>query len=143
VVAQGHRAGVSISGEKHVSVKLPKSWPPLARAVLLDAARFFYHEMSEPFPVYDVNMERAIEYVNRELARRQRELYEEASSKWIDRWESGRLDAEMKRAIDETYGRLRRGERAIRPRRAAAKKRSAQLDRDIAQSIAERVERGR
>lgn len=124
-----------------MSAKLSKSWPPIARDILLDAARFFYREMSEPFPVYDVNMERAIEYANRELARRQREIYDEASSKWINRWESGRLDAEMKRAIDETYGRLRRGERAIRPRRAAAKKKSAQLDRDIAQSIAERAER--
>ncbi len=116
-----------------------KSWPPTARDVLLDAARFFYREMNEPFPVYDVNMDRAIEYANRELDRRQREIYEEASDRWINRWESGQLDAEMKKAIDEMYGQLRRGERAIRPQSVKkAKKRGAKLDADIAQALAER-----
>jgi hypothetical protein len=36
---------------------LPKSWPPIARQILLDAARYFYREMNEQFPVYDVNIE--------------------------------------------------------------------------------------
>jgi hypothetical protein len=97
-----------------MSDKLPKSWPSTARHIVLEAARFFYREMNEPFPVYDVNMERAIEYANRELERRDREIREEASSKWIDRWESGQLDAEMQKAIDATYGKLRRAERGIR-----------------------------
>ena len=126
-----------------MSAKPLKSWPPIARDILLDAARYYYSAMNEPFPVPNVAMEHAIEYANRELERRQREIYEEATSRWIHRWESGQLDAEMKLAIDEMYGRLRRGERAIRPRRGAAnaakKKSPAQLDAEIAQAIAERV----
>ncbi len=121
-----------------MSDKLPKSWPSTARHILLDAARYFYREMNEPFPVYDVNMERAVEYANRELERRQREIYEEASPRWIDRWESGQLDAEMKKAIDATYGSLRRAERGIRSHAVVKKKSSAQLDAEIAQVLSER-----
>jgi hypothetical protein len=106
--------------------KLPKSWPPTARHILLDAARFFYREMNEPFPVYDVNMEHAVEYANRELEGRQREIYEEASLRWINRWESGQLDAEMKKAIGATYGNLRRAERGLRSH-ATVGKRAAEV----------------
>jgi hypothetical protein len=118
-----------------VSYKLPKSWPPIGRHIVLDAARFFYREMNEPFPVYDVNMDRAIEWANRELETRQREVREEASPRWIDRWESGELDAEMKKAIDAFYGSLRRAEHPIR---SHAKKRPAQLDAEIAQALRRR-----
>jgi hypothetical protein len=97
-----------------VTPKLPKSWPPIARDVLLDAARYYYREMNDPFPVSDVIMERTIAYANRELETRQREIYEEASSRWIKRWESGQLDAEMKKAITAAYGSLRRAERGLR-----------------------------
>lgn len=31
--------------------KLPKSWPSTARDILLDAARYYYREMKEPWPV--------------------------------------------------------------------------------------------
>jgi len=117
------------------STKLPKSWPPTARHVLLEATQFFYRQMNEPFAVYDVHMDEAIEWVNKELERRQSEIYEEASSRWVDKWESGKLDAEMKKAIAETYGRLRRAERAIRSH-STAKKRSRQLDAEIAQALA-------
>lgn len=117
-----------------------KSWPPTARHILLDAARWFYSQMNEPWPVYDVEMDNAIEYANRELEKRQREIYEEATSRWINRWESGQLDAEMKKVIDETYGRLRRGERGIRSQSTGKKKKKspARLDAEIAQAIAER-----
>jgi hypothetical protein len=138
-----------------MSAKLPKSWPPIARDVLLDAAQFFYREMNAPFPVYDVNMDRAIEYANRELEGRQREIREEASSRWIHRWESGQLDAEMKKAIDATYGRLRRAERGLRSharvsatstrlvrkqlgRVTVRKKSPRQLDAEIAQTLSGR-----
>lgn len=120
------------------SGKLPKSWPSTVRHVVLDAARFFYREMNEPFPVYDVNMERAIEYANRELERRHREIREEASSRWIDRWESGQFDADMTKAIEETYGRLRCAERGIRPRAGARKKSRRQLDAEIAHALKQR-----
>jgi hypothetical protein len=110
-----------------MGTKLPKTWPPIARDVLLDAAQFFYREMNEPFPVYDVNMDRAIEYANRELEGRQREIREEASSRWIHRWESGQLDAEMKKAIDATYGRLRRAERGLRSHAQVIRKSAAEV----------------
>jgi len=61
------------------------------------------------------------------LEGRPREIYEEAASKWIDRWEHGQLDA-------KTYGRLRRAERAIRSH-STAKKRLRQLDAEIAQAL--------
>jgi len=117
---------------------LPKSWPPIARRVLLDAARYYYRQMSEPFPVPDVAMERAIEWANRELDARDREVREEASDRWIDRWESGQLDAEMKKAIEATYGQLRRAERGIRSHGAPRKKR---LDAEIAEVLAKKAAR--
>lgn len=120
------------------SSKLSKSWPPTARRIVLDAARYFYRQMNEPFAVYDVYMDEAIEFANRELERRRSEIYEEASDKWIDKWESGKLDAEMKNAIDETYGRLRRAERGIRSRSSVKKKNSRQLDAEIAQVLGRR-----
>lgn len=116
------------------SAKLPKSWPPTARHILLKATQFFYRQMNEPFAVYDVHMDEAIEYANRELEAQQNYIYEEASPRWIDKWESGKLDAEMKKAVDETYGRLRRAERGIRSH-STAKKRPRQLDAEIAQAL--------
>ena len=118
------------------SAKLPKSWPPVARDILLDAARLYYREMKEPWPVPDVIMNRAVDWANEELDARQEEIYEDASSGWIDRWESGKLDAEMRRAIEETYRRLSRAESGIRPRAGARKKSPRQLDAEIAQAIA-------
>lgn len=120
------------------STKLPKSWPPIARDILVDAARNYYREMKDPWPVPDVIMERAIEWANKEIDTRQREIYEDASSRWINRWESGKLDAEMRRAIEETYRRLSRAESAIRPRAGARKKSARQLDTEIAQSLSEK-----
>jgi hypothetical protein len=123
-----------------MSAKLSKSWPPTARHILLDAARYFYRQMNEQFAVYDAAMDDAIEWANREMEARQKEIYEEASSRWINRWESGKLDAEMRRAIDEMYGRLRRGERSIRPRSRVQKKTPpAQLNADIARVLAKRT----
>ena len=118
-----------------MSAKLPKSWPPTARHILLEAAQAFYRGMNEPFPVYDVEMERAIEYANEQLVRRESEIYEEASDQWVDRWESGKLDDEMKEAIAATYAKLRRAERGIRSRAGARKKTPRQLDAEIAQAI--------
>ena len=118
-----------------MSAKLPKSWPPIAQRIVLDAARYYYQEMNEPFPVPDVAMEHAIEYANRELERRDREVREEASDRWIDKWERGSLDADLKKVIDETYGRLRRAERGIRSRSGARKKSAAQLDVEIARAL--------
>jgi hypothetical protein len=117
-----------------MSAGLPKSWPPIARRILLDAARYYYQQMSEPFPVSDVAMDNAIEWANRELDARDREVREEAGSRWINRWESGQLDAEMKKAITATYGQLRRAERGIRSG-GVKKKSRAQLDADIAESL--------
>jgi hypothetical protein len=114
---------------------LSKSWPSIARDVLVDAARYYYREMKEPFPVPDVIMEQAIERANREFERRDRELREEASDRWIDRWESGKLDAEMADAIRETYDRLNRAERTLKPK----KKNRRQLDADIAASLAKKT----
>lgn len=118
---------------------LPKSWPPVARHVVLDAARYYYRQMSEPFPVSDVAMEKAIEWANRELDARDREVREEAGARWIDRWERGQLDIEMKKAIEATYGQLRRAERGIRSRTGTKKKSPRQLDADIAESLAKKT----
>lgn len=115
---------------------LPKSWPPTARDIVLDAARYYYRQMKEPWAVADVEMDSAIEWANQELVRREREIYEEASARWINRWEKGALDVEMKRAIEETYRRLSGAERAIRPRSGATmKKSSRQLEAEIAEVL--------
>ena len=121
-----------------MTTKLPKSWPPIARDILLDAARYYYREMKEPWPVPEVIMERAIEWASKEIAGREREIYEDASARWINRWESGTLEPEMKRAIEETYRRLSRAETAIRPRAGARKKTGRQLDTEIAQALSAR-----
>lgn len=123
------------------TASLPKSWPATARDIVLDAARFFYRQMNEPFAVYDVHMDEALEYVNREIDKQRRYIYEEASDRWINRWESGQTDAEVKKAIDATYGKLRRAERGIRPRSVssgARKKSGRQLDVEIAHALKQR-----
>lgn len=94
--------------------------------------------MSEPWAVYDVEMETSIEWANKQLDSRRRELVEEASPRWIDRWDHGDHDETMRKAIDATYGKLRRAERGIR-RSGARKKTSRQLDADIAQSLSSRA----
>ena len=121
-----------------MSTKLPKSWPATARDILLDAARDYYREMNEPWPVPDVIMERVIMEANEKIEARRQEIYEEASDRWIDRWEHGKLDDEMKRAIEETYARLSRAERGIRSRTSARKKSPRQLDAEIAQAISKK-----
>ena len=85
-------------------MKLSTSWPDIARDVLIEAARYYYQQMREPFPVPDVAMASSIAWASDELARRDREIREEASERWIDRWESGALDAEMQRAIESPIG---------------------------------------
>lgn len=121
---------------------LRKDWPPTARRIVLDAAQLFYRDMNEPFPVFDVNMELALERANSEISRRQAEIYEEAGVPWINRWESGKLDAEMRKAIDSTYGRLRRAERGLRSY-ATIRKTSAEMDRDIAEALASQPKRSK
>jgi hypothetical protein len=110
------------------------SWPPIARDIVLDAARYYYQQLTEPFPVPDVAMDHAVAWANSEIEDRQDLIYEEASPRWIDRWGRGQLDAVMRAAIAETYAQLRRAERS-RPR---TKKSSAVLDAEIAQAIAAR-----
>ena len=117
--------------------QVAKSWPSTARDVLIDAARYYYQQMKAPWPVPDAIMDRAIDWAHQEIARRAKEIFEEASSRWINRWERGAIDAEMKRAIEETYRRLSRAESAIRPRAGARKKSARQLDAEIAQVIAQ------
>lgn len=119
-----------------MSEKLLASWPPIAREAVLDAARYYYQLMSEPFPVPDVAMDQAVEWASREIVDRWRDLEDEATERWIDRWESGQLDAPMRQAIEKTYGKLRRGERGLRA--GARRKSSKQLDVEIAQSLAAR-----
>lgn len=115
---------------------LPKSWPSTAQRIVLDAARYYYQQMNEPFPVPDAAMDKAIEWANRELDRQDREVREEASDRWIRRWESGQFDVDMKKAIEDAYGKLRRAERGLRSRAGARKKRPAQLDAEIASALA-------
>jgi len=92
-------------------------WPPTARDILVDAARFYHREMTDQWPVPEVAMERAIEYAERELYSHSNILYAEAGSRWINRWESGQLEAEMKRAIGKMYQRMRLAEKVIAPKR--------------------------
>jgi hypothetical protein len=122
-----------------VSAKLPKSWPETVQRIVLDAARWYYQQVNEPFAVPDAVMDEAIEYAVREIEANQRYIYEEASTRWINRWESGQFEADMRKAIGEMHGRLRRAERGLRPRAAGAtKKRASQLDAEIAQALGSR-----
>ena len=125
-----------------MSAKTPtawkSSWPSSVRDAVIDGARYYYQQMSDPYPVSDVAMDRAVEWANREIDARQREIYEEATPRWIKRWESGQFEIDMRKAIEETYRRLRRAERGSSPRAGAAKKRPAQLDAEIAQAIGAR-----
>lgn len=114
-----------------------KAWPLIARDIVLDAARYYYREMKEPWPVPDVIMERAIDQANEELTARQSEIYTEAPARWIDRWEAGKLDTEMRSAIEAMYQRLSRAEGAIQTR-GSARKTKRQLDADIAHALRRR-----
>ena len=116
--------------------QLPKSWPPQVRDAVLDAARYYYQQMNEPWPVPDVLMERAVEEASREIDRHQSEIYEGASDRWIDRWESGEFEGDIKKAIEQIYARLRRADRPFRGH--AAKKTGRQLDAEIAHALRRR-----
>lgn len=119
--------------------KLPKSWPPQVRDAVLDAARYYYQQMNEPFAVPDVEMEKAVEWASREIDGRQREIYEEASGRWIDRWESGEFEGDMKKAVEQIYSRLRRAERPFRGHATSQKKKTGrQLDTEIAHALRRR-----
>lgn len=118
--------------------KLPKSWPPRVRDAVLDAARYYYQQMNEPFAVPDVEMDRAVELASREIADRQSEIYEDASNRWIHRWESGAFETDIKKAIEQIYGRLRRAERPFRGHATASKKTGRQLDAEIAHALRRR-----
>jgi hypothetical protein len=118
--------------------KLPKSWPPIARDILVGAARRYNHAINEPWAVPDVELRQVIDEAKEEFGRRQDEIYEEASTRWINRWEHDQLDEEMERAIRETSRRMSRAERVIRPRAGARKKSPRQLDAEIAQAISGR-----
>ena len=113
-----------------------RSWPPRARDIVLEAARFLYRQMNEPFPVYDASVDEAVAWVNDEIAKDERRIYEEASPRWIDRWERGSLDPEIREAVGAAYGRLRRAERGLRSH--ARKRPGRQLDAEIAQALAGR-----
>lgn len=119
------------------SRKFLTSWPPTARHIVLEASQFFYRQMNEPFAVYDVHMDEAVDFVNREIDKQQQYIYEEAPTRWINRWERGQTDAEIKKAIDATYGKLRRAERGLRSH-AVVKKSKDQLDAEIAEALAAR-----
>lgn len=114
-----------------------KAWPPIARDIVLDAARYYYREMNDHWPVPDVIMERAIDGANQEFVARQSEIYVDASSCWINRWEHGKLDDLMRRAIEGTYRRLSRAEGALRAR-GSARKTKRQLDAAIAHALRRR-----
>ena len=114
-----------------------KSWPTIARDIVLDAARYYYREMNDPWPVPDVIMGRAIDGANQEIVARQSEIYVDASSRWINSWERGKLDDQMRRAIEETYRRLSRAEGTLRAR-GSARKTKRQLDADIAHALRRR-----
>lgn len=100
-----------------------KSWPPIVLDILLDAARYYYREMNEPWPVPEVIMDRAMQWAGRAMELRQDDIYEDAPARWIDRWEAGELDDEMRRAIEDTYRRLTLAESALRPTRAGRRRR--------------------
>lgn len=122
------------------SWKLPKSWPSTVRDILLDGARDYYRLMNEEWPDPAGAMDRVMESVNYELERRQEEIYEKASPRWLDRWERGEFEADIKKAIEETYRRLRRSEGGVvRSHASVRKKNSQQLDAEIAQALRRRL----
>lgn len=119
-----------------MSVTVRKDWPPTARDVLLEAARFYYNEMTGSFPVGDVAMDRAIEWANAELVAGQQEIEDEASDAWINRWDKGPLDEEMRKAITTTFRKLRSAEGPLRAH--ATKKNARQLDAEISEALGRR-----
>jgi hypothetical protein len=118
--------------------KLPKSWPPGVRDAVLDAARYYYRQMNEPFAVPDVEMDRAVAWASREIDDHRGEIYEDASDRWIHRWESGAFEADIRKTIEQIYGRLRRAERPFRGHATASKKTGRQLDAEIANALRRR-----
>lgn len=81
---------------------LPRDWPDFARRVVLDAARWYDKEVHGEWAVPDVLLDEAVTDVGQHLERLERERgldFDDASETWINRYESGKLDDEMKAAI--------------------------------------------
>jgi hypothetical protein len=79
---------------------LPADWPDVGRRIVLEATRWYYQEMNKEWPVSDVLQERAVEDVNKDLEREDRAgQLADARASWYARYESGKLDDEIKRAI--------------------------------------------
>jgi hypothetical protein len=94
---------------------LPADWPDVGRRIVLDAARWYYQQVNEPFAVPDVLVDQAVEEVLKDLEREDRAGGErarqinDARSSWVSRYESGELDAEIKDAIQAWSRSVRRG----------------------------------
>ena len=83
---------------------LPADWPDVGRRIVLDAARWYYQEMNKEWPVSDVLLESAVQDVGNNLEREDRDRagrlqIEDVRPSWYARYESGKLDDEIKRAI--------------------------------------------
>jgi hypothetical protein len=83
---------------------LPADWPDVGRRIVLDAARWYYQEMNKEWPVADVLLESAVEDVGKNLEREDRDRagrlqIEDVRPSWYARYEAGKLDDEIKRAI--------------------------------------------
>jgi hypothetical protein len=111
------------------------SLPETVRGIVLDAGREFYRRMSEPWPVFDVLMDEALDYVNREIEKQQ-DVIDAEAPRWYTRWENSKTDEEVKKAIDALYGKLRKAERPLRGH--ARKKPAGQLDKEIADTLRRR-----
>lgn len=86
---------------------LPADWPAAARRAVESAARSYDRAIHEPFAVPDVELDRAVDDINDDLERLDREHDSsgnhadtlERDGTWHSRYESGRTDAEIRSAI--------------------------------------------
>jgi hypothetical protein len=78
---------------------LAKDWPADARSCVADAARWYSNEIRQPYAVPDVLLGQAVSDALTELERLDRYGELNQTSKWYDRYETGQVDDEIRRAI--------------------------------------------
>jgi hypothetical protein len=84
---------------------LPADWPPEYAQMVKDEGKEFFAAMTRPWAAHDAELDQAVEWVSRQIYEKVRYAeahaeWDEFSEAWLERWERGETDAEIRQAIE-------------------------------------------
>lgn len=83
--------------------QLPEGWPDWAVREAYDVAVRLNAAMTREWPVWDVELDRAVEAFNEWAERERRHLEREASDEWMDAFDDGLTDEPLRAAFTWYY----------------------------------------